>query len=274
MLLFVEQDPFQEYYSVVEPWYTGDERYDFWLSFGFGFALFTVLGSLFMAAPYGRFANPAFGVDFDPRFGWWLMEIPATISFLYFYPQGDNAWKPVPMFLAFLWLRHYSNRGWYFPLTLKVQGKSTFSILVVACGMLMTSFHGFLNAQWFSQFGSHLSNDWVKSPWFILGWLTYELSFWLTVYSESIIRNLRDGKGPRYKIPYGGGFKYITSPAYFGELLGWLGWSIMSRNPAGLVVFLISCGNLVPRAFATQRWYHEKFEDYPKDRKVLIPFLL
>jgi 3-oxo-5-alpha-steroid 4-dehydrogenase 1 len=29
--------------------------------------------------------------------------------------------------------------------------------------------------------------------------------------------------------------------------------------------------NLIPRAISTHRWYHEKFPDYPADRRVLIP---
>ncbi|SLI77774.1 steroid dehydrogenase [Mycobacteroides abscessus subsp. abscessus] len=41
-----------------------------------------------------------------------------------------------------------------------------------------------------------------------------------------------------------------------------------------MVIFLITAGNLVPRAFATHRWYREKFADYPRNRKALIPFLI
>ena len=37
---------------------------------------------------------------------------------------------------------------------------------------------------------------------------------------------------------------------------------------------VISLGNLVPRAFATQRWYRERFPEYPRERKALIPYLL
>ncbi|MFK0569876.1 hypothetical protein [Endozoicomonas sp.] len=32
--------------------------------------------------------------------------------------------------------------------------------------------------------------------------------------------------------------------------------------------------DLVPRALATHRWYKKQFEDYPQNRKVLIPFLM
>lgn len=52
-----------------------------------------------------------------------------------------------------------------------------------------------------------------------------------------------------------------------------VGWAIMTLNPGGLVIFLISFANLVPRAVRTHHWYKEKFDDYPKNRKALIPFV-
>lgn len=52
-----------------------------------------------------------------------------------------------------------------------------------------------------------------------------------------------------------------------------VGWAIMTLNPGGLVIFLVSFANLVPRAVRTHQWYKEKFDDYPKNRKALIPFV-
>ena len=42
----------------------------------------------------------------------------------------------------------------------------------------------------------------------------------------------------------------------------------------GVVILLITAGNLIPRAVQTHRWYREKFADYPADRKALVPFLI
>lgn len=42
----------------------------------------------------------------------------------------------------------------------------------------------------------------------------------------------------------------------------------------GVAILLITAGNLIPRALQTQRWYEQKFVDYPSDRKALVPFLL
>ena len=91
------------------------------------------------------------------------------------------------------------------------------------------------------------------------------------------MRNLRDKNNPgaaEYRIPYGGGFRFVTSPAYLGELIAWTGFALLTWSLAGVVILLITAGNLVPRALATHRWYREKFDDYPADRRALIPGLL
>ena len=76
------------------------------------------------------------------------------------------------------------------------------------------------------------------------------------------------------RIPHGGAFRWVSSPQYLGELTAWAGFSIMTWGLPGVMIFLISAGNLVPRAFQTHRWYREKFPDYPRERKALIPHVL
>lgn len=195
---------------------------------------------------------------------------------------GSNSAKPVPLIFAALYLIHYANRGWFFPLNIRVAScaKSSFSITVVLSGFFVTSIHGYLNARWYSEHCSYLDWDWLFSPTCIIGLTIYEISFWSTIYCESIMRNLRDPspgaaqEQPRYKIPTGFLFKYVTSPQYFTELAGFAGWAIMTWSPAGLFIFLISCANLIPRAIASHKWYHEKFKgEYPTERKILIPFV-
>jgi 3-oxo-5-alpha-steroid 4-dehydrogenase 1 len=254
-----------------------DPTYDLVLLIAYSTALLAALGSIIVIAPYGRFGVNS-GIELNPKLGWWLMELMATVSFVVFYPQGPNALRPVPMFFAFLFLVHYANRGWYFPWTIRVApgAKASFSLFVVLSGFFVTSLHGYLNAMWYSKFCSFLDWDWLVSPTCLFGLLLYEISFWSTIRCESIIRSLRDqdASGPRYKIPRGFLFEYVTSPQYFTELMGFAGWAIMTWSPAGLFIFLISAANLIPRAIGTHQWYHDKFKsEYPKERKILIPFL-
>ncbi|KAH9261671.1 hypothetical protein BASA81_000327 [Batrachochytrium salamandrivorans] len=243
-------------------------------------------------APYGKFGGlKKASVDLDPRFGWWLMELPATVSFLLNFYWGlnaskdkeDGASKPsgwMQKLLFVLWVRHYFNRGWFFPLTIRVAtgAKQSFALNNALVGMLFLTAHGYLNARQFTQFGSHLNDEWFADPRFKLGMILYELGFWITVHSEHVVKNLRPlvpvPGDARYKIPMGGMFHYVTNAAYFGELLAWTGMCTLTWSPTLLPVLFISLGNLVPRAFEQHKWYLKKFPDYPKDRKVLIPFVI
>ena len=174
-----------------------------------------------------------------------------------------------------IWCVHYGNRGWFFPLTLRrAEGStSSFSVTVVLSGWFVTAMHGYLNAAWFTEHG-HFTAAWLADPRFLIGLPVYACGLGLVLHSEGVVRRLRGSPGPRYRIPRGGGFEYVTNPAYLGELVGWAGFALMTWSLAGVLIFCISAANLVPRAFATQRWYRERFPDYPSDRKVLIPGLL
>ncbi|QUR65789.1 methyltransferase [Mycobacterium spongiae] len=258
-------------------WYTGNTTYDTVLTIALGIAALVIIGGLFMQSPYGRFGATARGVNLNPKLGWWLMEIPATVVFAIFYLTGPRRFDAVPLVLAAIWLLHYGNRGWFFPLSIRqVPGKrSSFNISVLAAGMVITSMHGYLNGAFFSHDYKHqYGTDWLTDPRFLVGLIVYLGGFILLVSSESIVRNLRDKNNPgstEYKIPYGGGFRFVTSPAYLGELIAWAGFALLTWSLAGVVIFAITAGNLVPRAFATQRWYREKFPEYPAERKALIP---
>lgn len=266
-------------------WYTGNETFDTVVTIGLVFAAFTVLGGLFVKSPYGRFASDKFGFNMNPKLGWWLMEIPATAVFLIFFIpgilSGPRAMELMPLLLGLIWMIHYGNRGWFFPLSIRVAPgqKASFSFGVMAAGMFVTGIHAYMNATFFTEYAPHLTNEWFSDPRFWIGLVIYYSGFFIILQSEKIVRNLRDPKNakpdePRYKIPYGGLYDYVSSPQYLGELIAWTGFAVMTWGLPGVVIFLISAGNLVPRAFQTHRWYQEKFDNYPIDRKVIIPHVL
>lgn len=259
-------------------WYTGNTPFDTVLTIGLAFAALTILAAPFVDSPYGRFSSNKLGLNLHPMLGWWLMEIPATVVFLAFYIQGPHAWEPVPLCMALIWCIHYGNRGWFFPLSIRVAAdrRSTFSVSVMAAGMFVTAIHGYLNATWFSELGAHFtSTDWFSDPRFIIGVLIYALGLYLILSSEYIVRNLRvPGEQGAYKIPYGAGYRFVSSPQYLGELIAWAGFATLTWGLPGVVIFLISAGNLVPRALTSHKWYQEKFPDYPNNRKALIPYVI
>lgn len=269
----------------------GDEAFSNAVLFGIGMAACIFLFSIFVEAPYGKLGgNDAIKVGMlkipeiplNPRLGWFLMELPATLSFVYFYFQGPNAWEPLPLVFAGLFGMHYLNRGFYFPYNIRIADKSAkqnYSLVVVVMGWVVTALHGYISARWYSELNRQLLEPeyFLTRPYFIVGFVIYEFGFWCTVHSEAIVRNLRTGAPgeAKYKIPRGGGFEYVTNAPYFFELTAWFGFGLMTLNPGGLVIFLISSANLVPRAFTVHAWYKEKFRDeYPKQRRVIVPFLI
>ncbi|BBZ24145.1 3-oxo-5-alpha-steroid 4-dehydrogenase [Mycolicibacter hiberniae] len=264
-------------------WYTGNTVYDTVLTAAFGFAAFVIIGGFFGQSSYGRFSSTKLGFNLNPKFGWWLMEIPATVVFAVAYLSGPARFEPTSLVLAGIWALHYANRGWFFPLAIRqVPGKrSTFNVSVVVMGMLVTSMHGYLNGALFSHnyFGQY-GTAWLTDPRFLVGLVIYLCGFALLVNSESIVRNLREKNsagrpaGAEYRIPFGGGFRFVSSPAYLGEIVAWTGFAILTWALPGVAILLITAGNLIPRALGTHRWYQEKFPDYPADRKALVPFLI
>ncbi|HHH55332.1 MAG TPA: hypothetical protein ENK91_16860 [Bacteroidetes bacterium] len=68
--------------------------------------------------------------------------------------------------------------------------------------------------------------------------------------------------------------KYISCPNYFGEIIEWVGFAIMTWNLPAFAFALWIIANLAPRAFLHHKWYLDKFTNYPKDRKVLVPFII
>ena len=262
-------------------WYTGNVTFDTVLTIGFAFAIFTAIASLFIPSPYGRFGDSKkYGLSVSPRLGWFLMELPATLVFIYFFFQGQNAFEIVPLLFLLIWLMHYANRGFIQPYLMRTPkgAKSTFSFMVISIGWVVTAAHAYLNASWIAHYGEHLTIDWLWDPRFLFGIVLYYTGLGINLHADGVIRNLRTREEveagiKKYRIPKGGLYKFISNPNYFGEIIAWTGFAIFTWGLGGVFILAVTMANLIPRAFLTHKWYKEKFADYPKERKALIPFI-
>ncbi|HHX84258.1 MAG TPA: 3-oxo-5-alpha-steroid 4-dehydrogenase [Actinomycetales bacterium] len=258
------------------------ETYTWILRGAFVYAGLILVGALFYRAPYGRFGDAAGGIGLPPRVGWFLMELPATVSFVVFFLAGRNSAEAVPLFFLGVWLVHYGNRGFVFPLLMRVQrgARASFGWLVIGAGWLVTTLHGYLNAVWVSEISDQYSTDWFTDPRFLVGMAVYVCGFVGNLHSDHIIRTLRTRReianGDKvYRIPRGGLFRWVTSPSYLTEIVSFVGLAIAMWSPAACFVLLVTVANLVPRAFQTHAWYRERFGDeYPPERRALVPGLL
>lgn len=263
-------------------WYTGNIIYDTVLFAAFVLVGLTIAGVFFFTTPYGRFGTGRVGLKMSPRLGWFLMEFPASVCFLYFYCTGEHPLRTVSLVFLAVWCIHYANRGYIFPALIRVAPgyRQTFNLAVVASGWLVTSLHGYLNGSFIAGYGAHLTDAWLTDPRFIIGIIVYYAGYLFNLHSDHILRNLRPQNpaaaqgAPRYTIPRGGGFTWVSNPHYLAELIAWSGFAIATWSLAGVFILTISAANLLPRALANHRWYRETFPDYPADRKAILPYIL
>ncbi len=260
-------------------WYTGDPTYDTILLLALFLPLLTLLVSRFVSAPYGRFGERWPLPKLHARWGWILMELPATLVFWPAFLTGPRSSWTVPSIIAGIWAFHYLNRGFIFPSLLRVpRGSRTFSVVVVSTGVFVTTIHGYLHGFYLSRYGDHLTAEWLSDGRFIVGLALYVAGMILNIHSDAVLRSLRtrqeveQGKKV-YRMPRRGGFIFVTNPQYLGELTAWVGFAMVTWSLAGVFILLLSAANLVPRAIATHRWYRDRFPDYPQHRKILVPFI-
>jgi len=109
---------------------------------------------------------------------------------------------------------------------------------------------------------------------FIIGVLLFFGGLAINIHSDYILRNLRKPGESGYKIPKGGLFSYVSGANFFGEIVEWIGFALATGTLAAWAFALFTASNIGPRAWHHHQWYIEKFKDYPKNRKAIIPFLL
>lgn len=144
--------------------------------------------------------------------------------------------------------------------------------LAVAVGFVFNAINGFINGYAISNLAPHLMvYGWLATPYFIGGMMLMITGVTINIHSDNVLRNLREPGETGYKIPYGGLYRWVSVPNYLGEITEWCGFALAAWTPAALSFAVFSFSNLFPRALAHHRWYLKTFENYPKDRKAIIP---
>jgi protein-S-isoprenylcysteine O-methyltransferase Ste14 len=236
------------------------------------FAGLTALGSIFVPAPYGRYARPRWaGPDLPTWLAWMLMELPQPVGFglclaLAAAAPSAGAWA-----LAGLWFFHYVYRTLIYPFLPRGGG---LSLSVVLLGFALNAGFSYANGRWLFGLGPGRGADWLLDGRFLAGAGLFFLGFGLHTTSDAILRRLRPPGDRTYRIPAGGAFRWVSCPNYLGELVQWTGWALASWSLAGVCILAVSAANLVPRALRHHRWLKEHLPDYPPGRKALVPFVL
>jgi len=230
-----------------------------------GFFLF------FRTAPYGRYLRKGWGVEVPSRLGWILFESPPVYLMIVFFFLYSNQ-SFVQILFVSIWMIHYLNRSFVWPLKAKISGKPM-PLIVILLALVFNAINVYLQGSWLFVFGEY-PTSWLNSKPFVVGFLLFFIGMYINITSDNILIALRKDSDEDYTVPKGFLFNKVSSPNYLGEMIEWLGWAIMTWSLAGLVFFFWTVANLLPRAIANHKWYKKKFPDYPSDRKAIIPYLL
>ncbi|KAI3691862.1 hypothetical protein L6452_31664 [Arctium lappa] len=233
----------------------------------------TFISTHFTSAPYGKHHRTGWGPTVPSPLAWFLMESPTVWLTLLLYPFGQHRSNPKSILLISPFLLHYIHRTIIYPLRLRRKPSQGHPISILILAFVYNLLNSYLQTRWVTEYADYENDRWFW--WrFSGGLVVFVIGMVVNVKSDLDLVKLKSGGGGGYKIPRGGLFEIVSCPNYFGEIVEWLGWAVMTGSWVGFGFFVFTCSNLVPRARANHVWYLLKFgEDYPKGRKAVIPFV-
>lgn len=236
-------------------------------------------------APYGRFASLTdarwYGPPVHPKAAWVFQEsfsflVPLTILL-------GGGGRPCCLESTFncallsMFMGHYANCAFIFPFRMRGGKPMPIGICLLATSFCL--FNGYVQGRAWTAFeivpsGTTTAISPLDAALFILGAALWAFGLYVNLHSDHVLRTLRKPGETGYKVPRGGAFKWVSGANYFGEILEWSGYAVASGGRLPAVAFaFFTFANTAPRAHHHHRWYLAKFDDYPKDRRAVIPYV-
>lgn len=251
------------------------EQYTIFLWIMSGLAVCVFVALQFVNAGYGMMISRQWGPTISNRIGWILMEAPVFVAMLVLWLHSDRCNDLVRIVLLLLFQIHYFQRSFVFPFLIKNKGRMPLTIILM--GMIFNVCNALMQGGWIFYFSpeSMYEVSWFGTPMFIIGTILFFAGMYINIYSDHIIRHLRKPFDSNHYLPKGGMFKYLSSANYFGELLEWVGFAVLTWSWSGAIFVLWTFANLAPRANAIYHRYVQEFgEEFTKEhRKRIIPFI-
>ncbi|XP_006901193.1 PREDICTED: 3-oxo-5-alpha-steroid 4-dehydrogenase 2-like [Elephantulus edwardii] len=241
-----------------------------------GSACLAVLGALVLykgePAGYGKYLEslmPA-SVRLSAGAAWFLQELPAfAVPLAILIQQSSFSFGTPGTMLLGLFCVHYFHRTFIYSIV--TRGRPL-PVVVIVRAFVFCLGNGLLQS-YYLVYCAEYTSDWYTDIRFSLGVLLFLLGMGINIHSDHILHNLRKPGETAYKIPQGGLFTYVSGANFFGEIMEWFGYALATWSLPALSFALFSLCFLGLRAFHHHRFYLKMFEDYPKSRKVLIPFI-
>ena len=235
-------------------------------------AIGTFIYLFFESAPYGRHVKNGWGILIPARLGWIVMESPSVLLMIGYALIVKDQLEIIHKIFLLIWLTHYIHRTFVYPFVIQITNPKmpiTIAFSAFFFNIVNVSIQAF-GIFYFTQY----SEDWVSSPIFIAGLSIFLIGMYINIKSDYIMISLKKNKGPGYLIPNTFLYRYLSAPNYFGEIIEWFGWMILTWSISGVVFLIWVIANLFPRAISHHKWYKEKFDDYPTNRKAIIPGII
>jgi 3-oxo-5-alpha-steroid 4-dehydrogenase 1 len=237
----------------------------------FSFAAVVLILLFFVSAPYGKFVRKGWGKSIRTKWAWMLMEFPSPLLMTYFFITSDIKSLPQSLFLI-LWLSHYIHRAFIYPFTQSGKEKP-YPLSLVSMAFFFNCLNGFVNGYGIFHIATY-TLSWFLTWRFLVGVLLFTGGFIINKTADERLRVLRKSNPGEYLVPQRWLFKYISNPHYFGEIIEWAGWAVITWSLPGLAFSVFTFANLFPRAILSHSWYKSTFPDYPTERKAVIPFII
>ncbi len=236
-------------------------------------ALVVFVALFFVKAGYGMFFDRKWGPAMPNRLGWFLMEAPIFILMTVLWLASGRTWEVVPLVFFVIFQIHYLQRSFIFPWL--IRGNSKMPLGIVLMAVLFNTCNALMQGGWIFFFSPVYPLSWLWSPQFIAGTAIFIAGFVINLHSDYIIRHLRRPGDTKHYIPRGGMFRWVSSANYFGELVEWIGFAVLTWSWAGVIFAWWTLANLAPRADAIYDNYEKEFgEEFTRLRlKRMIPFI-
>ena len=238
-------------------------------------ALVVFVSLFFVEAGYGKLISEKWGPSINNKVAWVMMECPVFFVIAYLWWMSDRTFEIVPLIMFLLFELHYFQRSFIFPFLLK--GDSKMPIAIMLMGVFFNIANGYIQGRWIFYLAPEnmYTESWLTSWQFILGTSIFIIGLIINWNSDHVIRNLRAPGDTNHYLPQKGMYKYVTSANYFGEILEWGGFAILTWSTAGAVFLWWTCANLVPRANSIYKKYKVEFEQEFKGKhlKRVFPFI-
>jgi len=228
----------------------------------------------FITAPFGRHTSEKWGMMMNNKWGWFIMELPSFLIMSYFLAFGTNISRSYVWILFVCWLLHYAHRTFIYPLRIRATAKKM-PLFIVISAITFNLVNAGLNGYYLAELAPKwdYSLKWLISDHFIIGFVLFLTGMYINLRSDTILIRLRKPGETGYKIPRGFLFELVSSPNLFGEVVEWSGFALMAWNLPAVTFVVWTFANLVPRAKNHHDWYLKNFQDYPKIRRVIFPYL-